>query len=217
MVRHIRNWSVRLIITCGVLSVLGCASSKNSDSNDPSKLRFIETFENPRFDNTDLRRQIYDMNGDVKVDLWKFYMLKPMAKDETKMEYILVRKELDLNFDGRIDRIMYYNLKESLIREEIDTNFDGSIDRVHYYDDSMIIKTEFYQLNCNHFDIDAVGDPSNPDLVRHYRKGILTREETDAQCDGVSENITIFNAEGNISQIGDDNNGDGIVDRWIRY
>ena len=216
MIRHIDKRSIGLLIICGVLSMPGCASSKK-DASDMNHLTFIEAYENPRFDNTDLRRQVYDMNGDVKVDLWKYYMLKPMAKDETKMEYILVRKELDLNFDGRVDRIMYYNLKENLIREEIDTDFNGTIDRVHYYDDSMVIKTEFYQLTCNSVNIDAIGDPSNPDLVRHYRKGVLTREETDGQCDGVVEYVTIFNAEGKIAQIGEDNNQDGVIDKWIRY
>ena len=117
MLRYIGTFSTRLLILCGVLSILGCASSNKANSND-GRLMFIEANENTRFDNTDLRRQVYDMNGDVQVDLWKFYSLKPMAKDETRLEYILARKELDLNFDGRVDRIMYYNTKENLIREQ---------------------------------------------------------------------------------------------------
>ena len=205
------------IALCGFM--FGCASSSKDahQANDINRLTFIEAGENARFDNTDLRKQVYDMNGDLQVDLWKFYILKPTPSDVTKVEYVLTRKELDLNFDGRIDRIMYYNTKENLIREEIDTNFDGNIDRVHYYDDGIIVKTEFYQLACNSRAIDAPEEPFNPNLVRHDRKGILTREEHDAHCDGIKEAITIFNAEGSISQIGEDNNGDGIVDKWLRY
>ena len=220
MFKTVVDWGVGILVASVVcVSVWGCSGNKEKvvAAGEIDRLNFIEAYDNARFDNSDLKKQVYDMNGDMHVDLWKFYTIKKMAKDETKLEYVLTRKELDLNFDGRIDRIMYYNTKENLIREEIDTNFDGTIDRIHYYDDGIIVKTEFYQLNCNTSEIDQPGPEVNPDLERHYRKGVLTREESDEQCDGAHERITIFNGEGNISQVGLDYDGDGVVDNWIRY
>ena len=61
------------------------------------------------------------MNRDGKVDMWKFYTIKQGLEQDAPPEYVLIRKELDLNFDGRVDRIMYYDAKETLALEEIDS------------------------------------------------------------------------------------------------
>ncbi len=182
------------------------------------KLNYIEQAQNPRFDNTNVKKQVFDMNRDGNVDLWKFYAYKKMSDTEGDGDLLIIRKEVDLNFDGRVDRIMYYNQKENLTHEEIDTNFDGVIDRIHYYDNGMIIRTEFYQKEKNRVMIDGENNPEvNPDFVRYFRQGVLTREETDEGCDGYRELITLFNAEGNIAQVGYDDNDDGVIERWVRY
>ena len=107
---------------------------------------------------------------------------------------------------------------ENAANAEIDTDFDGRIDRVSFYDNGLIIKTEIYSAQCRQIVIDA---PSNeqvfPISTRHYRKGIFTREETDTKCRGKLETVTIFNDKGEVSQVGYDHTGDGIIDEWIRY
>jgi hypothetical protein len=197
--------------------VFGCASS-DKKTNVGQRLVFKEAFENHRFDNTGMKRQVFDMNHDGQVDLWKFYTYKKASDEEGEGELMLVRQELDLNFDGRVDRFMFYNAKEELIREEIDANFDGITDRMLYYDDGLLARTEFYQQSCNSVAIDGESHfEVYPNLLRFYRKGVLTREEIDVACDGKRETVTIFNAEGSIAQVGRDNNGDGIIEEWIRY
>ena len=203
-----------LILLLSSLCFVGCAASQK----DAEKINFTEVKENLRFDNTDIKRQVFDMNRDGKVDMWKFYTIQQGLEQDAPPEYVLIRKELDLNFDGRVDRIMYYDAKETLALEEIDTDFDGRIDRVSFYDNGLIIKTEIYSAQCRQIVIDA---PSNeqvfPISTRHYRKGIFTREETDTKCRGKLETVTIFNDKGEVSQVGYDHTGDGIIDEWIRY
>lgn len=198
-----------------MLSVTACASSKK----DAKMMSYKEARENLRFDNADTKKQVFDINGDAQVDMWKFYRYHKTADTEGIGELMIIRKELDVNFDGRVDRIMYYNAKEELTREEIDSNFDNHIDRIYHYDSGLLIKTEFYRKLCNAMLIDEPmpGGTRYPDLIRYYRKGIMTREEIDEKCTGHSTNVTIFNAEGTVTQTGEDLNGDGIIDIWTRY
>ena len=212
-----KNGIAALTAIAGIAALVlaGCAGTTKMDDGN---IQFKEKKVNARFDNTGLIRQVFDMNHDGVVDLWKFYEVKKASDDETDGQRLLIRKELDMNFDETVDRIMYYNQKENLIREEIDANFNGSIDRIQYYDNGLIVKTEIYSADCNSVAIDGKDNPQvRPNLVRHYRKGLLTREERDDACDGVRETITIFNDKGEVSQIGYDHDGNGIVEQWIRY
>ena len=58
-----RLFSLIMISFC----LAGCAGSKR----DADKINFAELQENLRFDNTDVKRQIFDMNRDGRVDLLK--------------------------------------------------------------------------------------------------------------------------------------------------
>lgn len=206
---------VFIFLSLFVLCLYGCASSKKSTG----KITFTEVQENLRFDNTDLKRQVFDMNHDGRIDMWKYYRLKAAFSDKTESEYTLLRKELDLNFDGRIDRIMYYDSKENLSREEIDVDFDGRIDRISFYDNGFIVKTEIYSGECKQAFIDKASDGANvyPYATRHYRKGVFTREERDDGCRGQMSSVLIFNEKSEVSQIGYDRDGDGIIEEWVRY
>lgn len=209
-----------VIIAAAVMGALsGCSGSdKSSEAATAEKVVLAEIQENMRFDNTELKRQVFDMNNDGQIDLWKYYTHFRKSDTEGEGELIIARKELDVNFDGRVDRIMYYNQKEELVSEEIDTDFNGSIDRIHYYDNALVVKTEFYQKKCNRIKIDGENNPEVfPNLLRFYRQGVLTREELDEKCDGIHESVTIFNADGGIAQIGLDQDGDGVVENWTRY
>ena len=201
----------------GILAALALSGCGSSGTQGAQKLNFVEQNENLRFDNTDVKRQVFDVNHDGQVDLWKFYAYKKLDDVEGPGDLLLIRKELDLNFDGRIDRIMYYNQKEELVSEEIDTNFDGTIDRIHHYDKAILVSTEFFQSEGNRVAIDGVNNPTvYPNMVRFFRNGKMTREEPDAEGDGLRERYVLFDVEGKISQIGHDDDGDGVVEYWER-
>lgn len=193
--------------------MLGCATAEHREpaKNAPTVVR-----ENTRFDNDAFRVQVSDMNHDGAPDVWKYYAEKSTL--DGPQEFSLVRKELDLNFDGRIDRVMYYNSRENLSREEVDADFDGFIDRVQYYDRAILVKSEICSAECCRSPIDAPEKSSRtPNRVLFFSKGVLTREEVDSQCRGRVESISIFNNKKELIQTGYDTNGDESIDSWVKY
>lgn len=201
-----------------LLFMAACASSGTSSQQSRRVGTYEEKFVNARFDNSEIaHKQLLDMNRDLVVDLWKFYVNKK-SSDEEKGELILVRKEVDGNFDGRVDSILYYNDHEELIREEMDTDFDGYVDAIRYYANAQLAKVENYDSEKTRFQID--GEPRSslvPASTRYYRKGVLTREELDDDLDGRLNTVIVFDATGKIVQKGFDQTGDGQIDAWERY
>ena len=200
------------------LCVMSCASSNTRDADNRRVGTYEEKFVNQRFDNSSIaHKQLLDMNRDLVVDLWKFYENK-QSSDEEKGVLILVRKEVDGNFDGRVDSILYYNDHEELIREEMDIDFDGFVEVIRYYSNSQLAKVEDYGSETTRFQIDGEGaKPGIPMSTRYYRKGVLTREEIDEDLDGKLNAVVVFDAKGKIVQKGFDHNGDGQIDEWVRF
>lgn len=197
-----------------MMGVVGCSGT----AREVSQGAYRDVRTSTRTDDGHLIRQVYDMNGDGRIDLWKFYASMQKTDQEGAPERVLVRKEVDINFDGTIDRIMYYSQNEDLVSEEIDTNFDGIIDRIQYYTNGFVVKTEVYTADCNRVRVDSEERPEvNPNLTRHFRKGVLTRESFDSKCSGKEEMLTIFNEKGEVSQIGYDRDADGVIDQWVKY
>lgn len=197
-----------------MMGVAGCGGT----ARDVTQGAYRDVRTNQRTNGDHLIRQVYDMNGDGRIDLWKFYDSLQKTDQEGAPERVLVRKEVDINFDGTIDRIMYYSQNEDLLSEEIDTNFDGIIDRIQYYTNGFVVKTEVYTASCNRVRIDGEERPEvTPNLTRHFRKGVLTRELFDSKCSGKEEMLTIFNEKGEVSQIGYDRDSDGVIDQWVKY
>ena len=75
-----------LILLLSSLCFVGCAASQK----DAEKINFTEVKENLRFDNTDIKRQVFDMNRDGKVDMWKFYTIKQGLEQDAPPEYVLI-------------------------------------------------------------------------------------------------------------------------------
>ncbi len=216
MIKH--GLSFGLIVFCALpLMLSACSSSKKeTETAADGHVVYMDVESCSRFDNSEMRVQVYDMDRDGHVDLWKFYANK-QASDEDQGENVIARKELDMNSDKKVDRIMFYNQKENLIREEVDSNFDGNIDWTHIYDNGILIRTEFFSADCNRQALDSDTHSLKPNVMRVFRKGILTREDIDTKCDGVIDRVTIFDANGEIAQVGLDHDNDGIIDEWVRY
>lgn len=208
------KYRILLFLTIGSALLTSCAT----DSKQKHAQKYEEKFINTRFDEKEVsQRQLFDMNKDHTVDLWKFYKNK-QASDEERGTLVLMRKEVDANFDGRVDSILFYNDKEELIAEEGDKNFDGFVDYKRYYDAKVLTKIEYFDTETTRYVIDIEGsEPGFPNRTRYYRKGVLSREEIDSNVDGKFDSVTLFDADGNIMQQGDDKNGDGLVDDWKRY
>lgn len=149
--------------------------------------------------------QPFDLSNDNIADLWKLYTKEQVNIDDAKETIKLVRKEVDTNFDGKVDIWFHYNLLEELFKEEADSNFDGSIDLVSYYDKGRIVKRDVFATGL-----------LTPIATRHFREGVLYKVELDKNRDGLIERWEIY-VEGKLAQIGHDSSGDGKLDYWESF
>jgi antitoxin component YwqK of YwqJK toxin-antitoxin module len=143
-----------------------------------------------------------DLNHDGKPDVWE-YTIK--AKTAEGKEYDrLVRKEMDINWDGKVDVVRHYDENEQISKEELDLDFDGKIDQWNYYEKGVLVRKER--------DLDFNG---KPDLWIYYEKGHIVRKERDTNHSG-KVNYWEYWENDHVDRIGEDLNGDGQVDRWTK-
>ena len=160
-----------------------------------------------------------DINGDKKPDVYKFYRVLGSAAAGAKTEdvkKVLIRKEMDVNFDQKIDVVQYYageSGKEVLVREEMDLDFDGRVDTTRHYKGGYISLVEL-----------DLGFDGRTDTWRYYQltktedgKTVnrLVEKRRDTNGDG-GVDVWEYYAGGKITKIGYDTTGDGSADRFKR-
>ena len=144
----------------------------------------------------------YDLSGDKNPDVW-VYTVTAKGADGKDVEKV-VRKELDINFDGRVDISRTYDENEQLSVEKLDLDFDGKVDQVNYFEKGVVVRKER--------DLTATGKPS---LWLHYEKGKLVRKERDTNGDGKVDYWEYWEGD-QVDRIGEDLDGDGNVDKWTK-
>ncbi|MEL6546035.1 MAG: hypothetical protein AAFQ82_15510 [Myxococcota bacterium] len=140
----------------------------------------------------------FDLNRDNQPNVFKFFKV-----DDSGQE-LIVRKDIDLNNDTRVDVVQLYDDDGRLVSEESDLDFDGKMDVKSMFEDEVLTRKE---LDLN-FDGTA-------DVVRYYTKGKIERIETDNNGDGRVDTWEYF-VGGELDRVGTDNDGDGVVDHWDR-
>lgn len=144
----------------------------------------------------------FDLNHDKRPDVWSFTV---PAKTEDGKDYDrLVRKELDINWDGKVDITRTYGEREVIEREALDLDFDGKVDQVNFYEKNTIVRKE-RDLDYN----------SRPDLWIFYEKGKVVRKERDSNADGKVDYWEYWEGD-QVDRIGEDLDGDGNVDKWVK-
>jgi hypothetical protein len=137
----------------------------------------------------------FDLNGDGTADLWKrFKIIKTNGAEGRKIMY---RKEMDLNFDGKVDVRIHLDENGKMYKEDMDLDFDGHIDAVAHYKDEFLIKRE----------LDLSFD-SQADVVKYYEKGKLIRKERDSNKDGRMDVWEYYETD-RLVRVGRDKDGDG--------
>lgn len=164
--------------------------------------------------------QRIDVNGDGKPDVFKFFRIvgeAPKGKDESDAPKVLVRKEIDVNFDQRTDIVEYYAGelgKEQRIRAELDLDFDGRVDETRHYKAGHITLIEL-----------DLGFDGKTDTWRYYQltkndegKTVnrLVEKRKDTNGDGAVDEWEYF-TKGEITKIGFDTNGDGSPDKFKKF
>lgn len=142
--------------------------SKNPDwiiekqkSAEDAKVTVVFIFEKK---NSEVERrmimQVFDLNGDGKMDLARHYKNK-----------ILVKLESDLDFDGKVDDVSEYDSKTGKLLKK--TVASGASNEWRYwYNDELRLK-----------EIDRNND-KKPDMWLHYRKDKIVKTEVDSNFDG---------------------------------
>jgi|GEM_PF-1462479 len=144
----------------------------------------------------------YDLNHDHKADDWKTYKLVTDPQDPSKVTELLVKRELDTNFDGKPDVITWYADDGTKTKESFDLDYDGKIDVIETYEHGVLVKKETVR-----------GGPG--DQVAYYERGKKVRVERDSRGQGKIDTWEYYEA-GKLQRIGEDIDGDGIVDRWTK-
>jgi hypothetical protein len=143
-----------------------------------------------------------DTNQDQKPDVWKYFQTVDMGGQKIE---ILTCKQIDLNHDGKIDLVYYYDDKGAqTTMEEADLDFDGKFDITVYYVNGKKVREE---LDTN-FD-------QRPDVWKYYEDEKLVRTERDTNGDGKVDEWQYYEG-GKLDRIGYDSTGSGKVDRWDR-
>jgi hypothetical protein len=166
-----------------------------------------------------------DVNGDHKPDVFKFYRNVEIAGADPSapktVKRALVRKELDVNFDQRIDIVEFYEGepgKEQKVKEEFDLDFDGRVDETRHYKDGNVTLIEldlgfdgktdtwsYFQLTQNEDGKpvnrlverrrDTNGD-SAVDVWEYYTKGVIVKIGTDSNADGTPDQFQRVDQKG---------------------
>ena len=211
-------------ISCAVALLLaaGCGPSKEQTKEDEaakskegkagSQSGSDEPVQVQADGNTQIER--IDVNSDKKADVYKFYRVLSGDANDKNAKKVLVRKEMDVNFDQRFDIVQYFTGepgKEILIREEMDLDFDGRVDTTRHYKDGHVQRVEL-----------DLGFDGKIDTWRYYQltkndegKTVnrLIEKRRDKDGDGAVDVWEYF-TKGRLTKIGYDTTGDGSPDRF---
>jgi len=136
-----------------------------------------------------------DVNEDGNADIFNYYRPRENA------ERLLVKKEADMNGDGKVDIITEFSDLGELVTESMDRNFDGRMDWRDHYQDGQRVMSE----TDDDFD-------GNMDVFSYFREKKITRKERDTDGDGRIDLWERYNEEGEVIKTGADTNGDGKMD-----
>ncbi len=98
----------------------------------------------------------------------------------------VTRLEKDVNGDGKVDDILWFDASGNRVKESVDANFDGRMDTFYYYNPRGVLAR---------VEVDTTFD-DKIDLWVWLTEGVyVTRYERDTDGDGKPDIVRIFGAE----------------------
>ena len=179
----------RLLLALTLLAACGPKSRSSEPLGQPVPGAVTERVE------AGLVVQEVDLNGDGRPEIFNHYR---ETRDGTRF---LVKKSLDLDMDGNVDVVSWFDDEGRLAKEEMDGDFDGRFDWIDHYENGVRIMSEV--------DTDYDGKPN---VWSYYAEGRIERKERDLDGDGRIDYWERFDAEGNVVITGADTDGDGVLD-----
>lgn len=197
------RWALSLTVA---LTLAACSGGKEAVKPDkPAEAtedgeRLSENIVQARSGNEKVTE--FDLNHDKKPDVWTF-TVAGKSEDGKDIDR-LTRKELDINWDGKVDISRFYDDKEQIEKESLDHDFDGRIDQHNFYEKGQIVRKER--------DLDFNG---KADLWIFYEKGKIVRKERDTNSRGKVDYWEYWEGD-QVNRVGEDLDGDGTVDKWTK-
>lgn len=145
-----------------------------------------------------------DIDQDGKPEVFKYYKTVSDPERPGEQKTILVRQDIDLTWDGRIDIWRYFDASGKVEREEWDTDYDGNIDETRFFENGVMVRSERDRNN-----------DGRADMVRYYKDGKLDRKESDTNGDGQVDRWEYFTGRV-LDRVGVDKDHDGSVDTWAK-
>jgi len=187
---------VRLLLGTAIVAMVACGGKRSNSTSDAYTSKVSEAMN----DTTGLVEQSVDLDANGTVEIKNFF------RERAEAARLLVRKELDMNRDGRFDVISFFDDDGELTREEMDSDYDGAFDWTDHYQDGVRVMSEY--------DTDADGAPN---VFKYYVRNddgvvVLDRKERDEDGDGKIDVWERFNDAGEVIRTGRDTDGDGRMD-----
>ena len=204
---------IRSLFALVPLTLLACATPKSSGSGGgsapvasrpagPVKATMLPSACSEEGKTSDARAT--DVDGDGRPEVIKYYQTMDDPERPGEKKSGLVRQDIDLNWDGKIDVCRKFSAAGLAVREEIDLDYDGRIDEVRVYEDGVIARSERDRNN-----------DGKADVVRRYKGGKLQQKEIDTNDDGQADRWEYYDGD-KIERVGIDIDHDGKVDRWAK-
>jgi hypothetical protein len=143
-----------------------------------------------------------DVNFDKKPDVWKFFTT---VQQNGQSASVLTCKQVDLNHDGKIDMVYYYDeTGTQTTMEEFDLDFDGQFEATNYYVGGKRVRRE----EDTNFD-------KRTDVWTYFEDEKIVRIERDSDFNGKVDEWQYYEG-GKLDRIGYDTTGTGRLDKWDR-
>lgn len=149
-----------------------------------------------------LIRQEVDLDGDGRADVVN--LLRDRGNGGARLQ---VKKQTDLNLDGRFDVETDFDETGAMVEERTDSDFDGRFDWTDHYKDGVRVLAELDS------DFDGQIDTWSYYLPDESGRSHIDRKERDTNHDGRVDLWERFDSSGNVVRTGRDTDNDGKMDQ----
>jgi antitoxin component YwqK of YwqJK toxin-antitoxin module len=186
-----------IIFSCSTAEKKKNGSVENGKTSSAGKHELTAKGKKLEFDTKTHVVKKYDINKDQKPDIINVFKKIPIEGKRGEYDQKIHVKMMDLNRDTKIDVWRFFDDNGAVIKEELDLDFDGKIDATDHYLNGIVRRREVdFQFDeetdiWKHFDekgalmlieADQSGD-GKIDYWEHYTNGTIERIEKDTDGD----------------------------------